>query len=72
MAQLRERVQKCLVYLATFRAEDFAAVTAKMEITLKNPPGKAMCADDALRAGGVDVGKMDFLGDVPPMFDQSA
>jgi uncharacterized protein len=91
MAQLRERIRKCLWYLGSFRAEDFAGVTAKTEIKLPNPPGKAMHADDALlarsvpnfffhvmiayallRAGGVEIGKMDFLGDLPPMFDQSA
>jgi uncharacterized protein len=91
IAQLRERIQKCLAYLATFRAEDFARVTAKTEIKMPNPPGKAMHADDALlsrsipnfffhvmvaygllRAGGVDVGKMDFLGELPPMFDATA
>jgi uncharacterized protein len=91
MAQLRERIQKCLAYLATFQAQAFSAVTAKTEIKLLNPPGKAMYADDALlgrsipnfffhvtiayallRAGGVDIGKMDFLGDLPPMFDQPA
>src|SRR5208282_1602202 len=48
VAQLRERIQKCLAYLAGFRAEDFARVTAKTEIKLPNPPGKAMHADDAL------------------------
>jgi hypothetical protein len=91
MAQLHERIQKCLAYLATFRAGDFIAVTAKTKIKLLNPPGKAMYADDALlarsipnfffhvmiayallRAGGVEIGKLDFLGDLPPMFDQSA
>jgi hypothetical protein len=91
MAQLRERIQKCLAYLATFRVEDFAAVTAKTEVKLLNPPGKAMYAEDALlaraipnfffhvmvaysllRAGGVDIGKMDYLGDVPAAFDARA
>jgi hypothetical protein len=91
MAQLRERIQKCLAYLATLRSDDFAKVTAKTEVKLPNPPGKAMHANDALlaralpnfffhvmvaysllRAGGVDIGKLDFLGDLPPMFDQSA
>jgi hypothetical protein len=91
MAQLRERIQKCLAYLATFRSDDFAKVSAKTEVKLPNPPGKAMHADDALlaravpnfffhvmvayallRAGGVDIGKLDFLGELPPMFDQSA
>jgi hypothetical protein len=91
MAELRERIHKCLEYLETFQARDFAAVTAQTQVKLANPPGKAMRADDALlsrsmpnfffhvmiayalvRAGGVDVGKLDFLGDLPPMFDQSA
>jgi uncharacterized protein len=90
MAQLRERIQKCLAYLATFREADFSAVTSKTQIKLPNPPGKAMYAEDALlarstpnfffhvvtaysllRAGGVDIGKVDFLGELPPMFDQS-
>jgi hypothetical protein len=91
MAELRERIQKCLAYLATFKAQDFAPVTAKTEVKIANPPGKALHAEDALfarstpnfffhvaiayallRAGGVDIGKRDFLGDMPPMFDQSA
>jgi uncharacterized protein len=90
MAQLRERIAKCLAYLGTLHAEDFAKVTAKTEVKLPNPPGKAMHAEDALfaravpnfffhvttayallRAGGVEVGKMDFLGELPAMFDQS-
>jgi hypothetical protein len=88
IAQLRERIQKCLTYLATFRAEDFASVTSTTKVKLLHPPGKAMYADDALlaralpnfffhvsmayallRAGGVDVGKMDFLGALPATFD---
>ncbi len=91
LAQLQERIGKCLAYLATFREKDFDAVTPKTEVKLLNPPGKAMYADDALlgrsipnfffhvtiayallRAGGVDIGKTDFLGKLPPMFDQSA
>ncbi len=91
MGELRQRIQKCLAYLGTFRAEDFAGVSQKTEIKLPTPPGKAMYAEDALlarslpnfffhvtvtysllRAGGVDIGKSDFLGDVPPMFDASA
>jgi uncharacterized protein len=91
MTQLRERIQKCVAYLTTFRAGDFSAVTSKTQVKLLNPPGKAMYAEDALlarsipnfffhvviaysilRAGGVDLGKSDFLGELPPMFDQSA
>jgi hypothetical protein len=87
MAQLRARIQKCLAYLASFKAEDFAAVTAKTVIKLPNPAGKAMHANDALlarsvpnfffhvmvaytllRAGGVEIGKQDFLGELP-VFD---
>jgi uncharacterized protein len=90
MAELRQRIQKCLAYLGSFKAEDFAKVTAKTPVKLANPPGKAMHAEDALysrsvpnfyfhvtvayallRAGGVDVGKQDFLGELPPMFDQA-
>lgn len=89
MAQLRERIQKCLAFLGTLREEDFAKVTAKTVVPLPNPPGKAMHAEDALlaravpnfffhvttayailRAGGVEIGKLDFLGDLP-MFDQA-
>jgi uncharacterized protein len=91
MAELRERIQKCLAYLRTLKAEDFAKVTAKTVVKLANPSGKAMYAEDALlsrsvpnfffhvtvayallRAGGVDIGKQDFLGELPPMFDQAA
>jgi len=90
MAQLRERIQKCLAYLATFQARDFAAVTPKTAIKLQNPKGKAMFADDALlarslpnfffhvvtayallRSGGVEIGKLDFLGELPATFDQA-
>lgn len=89
MAELRERIRKCLAFLATFREEDFKDVSPRKEIKLPNPPGKAMYAGDALigrsvpnfffhmtmtyallRAGGVDIGKADFLGDLP-MFDAS-
>ncbi len=91
VAQLRERIQKCLAYLATFKPGDFAGVTAKTEIRLPKPAGKAMHAEDwvlsrmvsnfffhvttayaLLRAGGVEIGKADFLGQLPPTFDQSA
>jgi hypothetical protein len=91
MAQLQERIHKCLDYLGTLEAKDFAKVTAQTEVKLANPPGKAMRAEDALltrsvpnfffhvtvayallRAGGVDIGKTDFLGTLPPMFDQTA
>jgi uncharacterized protein len=91
VAELRERIQKCLGYLATFGAGDFAAVTATTEIKLPRPAGKAMHAEDwllsrmlpnfffhvttayaLLRAGGVEIGKADFLGQLPATFDQSA
>ena len=91
MAQLRERIHKCLAYLATFQSGDFAAVTAATEVKLPKPPGKAMRAEDwllsrmvsnfffhvttayaLLRAGGVEIGKRDFLGELPPTFDQTA
>jgi uncharacterized protein len=92
MAQLRERIQKCIGYLGTFRAEDFAAVTPKtvIKVPTQSPPPKAMFAEDALyarqvpnfffhvmiayallRQGGVEVGKLDYLGDLP-MFDAPA
>jgi uncharacterized protein len=91
MAQLRARIHKCLDYLGTFQAKDFAQVSEKTVVKLTSPPGKAMYANDVLfsrtvpnfffhvtvayallRAGGVDIGKLDFLGQLPPMFDQSA
>ena len=90
VTQLRERIQKCLVYLATFSSGDFTTVTATTEVKLPRPLGKAMRAEDwllsrmvpnfffhvttafaLLRAGGVEIGKVDFLGQLPPTFDQS-
>lgn len=80
VAQLRERIARCLAYLETFSAEDFAQ-TAGRQIKLPNRPGKALSADeylfgrqipnfyfhvvtayDLLRAGGVEIGKGDYLG----------
>jgi uncharacterized protein len=80
VAQLRERIGKCLAYLETFTAEDFTE-TATRQIKLPNRPGKALSADeylfgrqlpnfyfhlvtayDLLRAGGVEIGKGDYLG----------
>lgn len=91
MAQLRQRIHKCLDFLASFQASDFAKVTPRTEVRLTSPAGKSMSAEDVLfsrflpnfffhvtvayallRAGGVDVGKQDFLGQLPPSFDQSS
>lgn len=87
MAELRARIASCVAYLETFRAEDFAAVTAETVVPLPNNPARGLYAPDVLfartipnfyfhvttaygllRAGGVEVGKRDFLGDVP-LFD---
>jgi uncharacterized protein len=87
VAELRERIQKCLGFLKSFKDGDFKSVDPKATFKLQNPAGKAMHIDDALitrsvpnfyfhvsmayallRAGGVDVGKYDFFGDLP-MFD---
>jgi uncharacterized protein len=91
MAELRQRISKCLAYLGTLKAEDFANVTARTVVRMANPPGKAMYAEDALlsrsvpnfffhltvayallRAGGVEIGKQDYLGELPAMFDLAA
>ena len=91
MAELRQRIAKCLAYLDALKAEDFAKVTAKTVVKMTSPAGKAMYAEDALlsrsvpnfffhvtvayallRAGGVDIGKRDYLGELPAMFDLAA
>lgn len=84
VAQLRERIQKCLAYLETFRPEHFKDVTDRTVVKIPGTQARAMYAPDALiaraipnfyfhattayallRAGGVEVGKRDYLGDLP-------
>ena len=79
--QARGRVAKCLAYLNTFTAQDFAATKPDTAISLPYPAGKALHAEeyllarqipnfffhvttayDLLRAGGVEIGKSDYLG----------
>jgi hypothetical protein len=79
--QLRGRIGKCLAYLNTFTAQDFAATRPDTIVKIPYPPGKALQADeyllarqipnfffhvttayDLLRAGGVEIGKGDYLG----------
>lgn len=48
-ADLRARIGKCLAYLETFNAEDFAGTPAR-PIRLPNRPGKALSADEYLFA----------------------
>jgi uncharacterized protein len=44
MAELRGRIAKCLAYLDTFKAADFAAAKPDAMIRLPNRPGKAIPA----------------------------
>jgi uncharacterized protein len=79
--ELRGRIAKCLAYLDTFTAEDFARTSAQTLIKLPRYPGTALGADEylfgrqipnfffhvttayaLLRAGGVEIGKTDFIG----------
>jgi hypothetical protein len=79
--QLRARIAKCVAFLETFKAEDFAKSTGETIIKLPNNPGKVLKADEylfgrqipnfyfhlttaynLLRAGGVEIGKSDFIG----------
>lgn len=81
-AELRQRANKVLTYLATFKASDFSGCEDR-RVPLPWAPGKWMhggeyvpqmalpnfyfhltTAYDILRHNGVDVGKMDFIGDV--------
>lgn len=78
---LRARIAKCLAFLDSVSAQDFAKTTPDTIVKLPRPPGKGLRADDyllarqmpnfyfhvttayaLLRAGGVEVGKSDFLG----------
>jgi hypothetical protein len=79
--ELRGRIGKCLAYLETFSAADFAKTSEKTIIKIPNPKGKALYAEEylfgrqlpnfffhvttaynILRQGGVELGKMDYLG----------
>lgn len=79
--ELRGRVGKCLAYLDTFKAQDFAQTKSDTLCKIAYPPGKALHADefllgrqlpnfyfhvvtayDLLRAGGVEIGKNEYLG----------
>jgi len=79
--ELRARIGKCVAYLETFSASDFAKTNEKTIIQIPNPKGKALYAEEylfgrqlpnfffhvttaynILRLGGVDLGKMDYLG----------
>jgi hypothetical protein len=81
-AELRQRINKALAYLATFKPADFNGAEDR-RVPLPWAPGKWMhggeyvpqmagpnfyfhltTAYDILRHNGVDVGKMDFIGDV--------
>ncbi len=80
-AELRTRIGKCITYLESFTAQDFAQMKDERTIKLAYPPGKGLTAKDfalgrqipnfffhyataygLLRAGGVEIGKGDFLG----------
>jgi len=50
VAELRERIAKCVAYLDTFTAADFANVKADAMIRLPNRPGKAIAAAEYLYA----------------------
>jgi len=46
--ELRGRIAKCLAYLETFRAEDFARTTSETVCKLTYPKGKGLKADEYL------------------------
>ena len=46
--ELRGRIAKCLAYLETFRAEDFARTTPETVCKLTHPKGKGLKADEYL------------------------
>jgi uncharacterized protein len=85
--ELRGRIGKCLAFLASFSAADFATVDAEAAVPMARPKGKAMRKQAylvqrqmpnfhfhvmmvyaLLRKGGVEIGKSDYLGNLP-MFD---
>jgi hypothetical protein len=43
---LRGRIAKCVTYLETLTAEDFARTTPDMVIQIPRPPGKGLVADE--------------------------
>jgi hypothetical protein len=48
MLELRQRVQKCIAYLETFKAQDFEKNTDKTIIKVAYPAGMSMYAPEAL------------------------
>jgi len=85
--ELRARIGKCVAYLDSFSAADFASVNADATVAMAYPKGKGMkkqpyfiqrqipnfhfhvaMAYALLRKGGVEIGKGDYLGDLP-LFD---
>ena len=79
--ELRGRIAKCVAYLDTFTAEDFARTSAQTVVKLVRPPGAGVSAEEylfarqipnfffhvttayaLLRAGGVEIGKTDYIG----------
>jgi hypothetical protein len=48
MEELRGRIGKCLAYLDTFTAEDFARTSPDLVVKLTNPPGKGLRAEEYL------------------------
>ena len=49
-AELRGRIGKCVAYLDSFSAADFARTTEQTRVTLPNRPGKALLAAEYLLA----------------------
>ena len=83
LAELRARIATVVVYLESFKREDFVGAIDRL-VTFDRWKGKAMRGGDyldhhalpnfyfhfttayaILRHGGVDVGKLDFLGERP-------
>jgi hypothetical protein len=50
VAELRGRIAKCVGYLETFTAADFARTTNQTRVVLPNRPGKYLLADEYLVA----------------------
>jgi uncharacterized protein len=46
--ELRGRIAKCLAYLDTFTAQDFARTNPQQIVKLARPPGKGLLADEYL------------------------
>jgi len=82
-AELRQRIQSCLAYLATVDAKDFAGSEERKVappwlqgkwfrgadyvtgLAIPNFYFHITMAYAILRHNGVDLGKMDFIGDMP-------